>query len=128
MPLFVHLFAWEHGLVSVWHDLPMKFALHSQIYFCICGSNLQMPWLEQFNKHEFISTFDWSMFSNCCKSSRTRSFTFANDAVKGQVVAYFFEEIKKALKFLRPHRIFPKNIKRPETLQKSLQIIQKSPD
>ncbi len=48
-PLFRHGLL-EHGLVSLWHDLPVLFWLHSQIYSW-SEFRVQMPWLEQFAKH-----------------------------------------------------------------------------
>ena len=81
MPLFRHLFDWEHGLSSVWHDLPMKFVLQSQKNFWVIGSNLQMPWFEQFIKHELISVLDWRILSKTCDSVLVKLFKFAKDKI-----------------------------------------------
>ncbi len=49
MPLFKHG-PLEHGLMSVWHDNPLLYWLHSHMYFPI-EENTQTPWLEQLAKH-----------------------------------------------------------------------------
>ena len=81
MALFKHGFHLMHGLESVWHDLPMKFALQSQKNLWVIGSNLQMPWFEQFIKHEFISVLDWRILSKTCDSVLVKLFKFAESKI-----------------------------------------------
>ncbi len=88
VPLFKHLFDWEQGLSSVWHDLPIKFALHSQIYVWFVDS-LQTPWFEQFDKHELTSALDWSMFINCWMFSGDRLFKLPNDGDEVKFVEFW---------------------------------------
>ena len=64
-----------------------------------------MPWFEQFNKHELISEFDWSIFSNCCIFSCDTFNKFPNDGLSvkwialNEVVDAFFIKSQN-LKFL----------------------------
>ena len=81
MALFKHGFHLLHGFESVWHDLPMKFALQSQKNLWVIGSNLQMPWFEQFIKHEFKALLDWRMLNKACESACVKLFKFAKDKI-----------------------------------------------
>ena len=81
MALFKHGFHLLHGLKSVWHDLPMKFELQSQKNLVVIGSNLQMPWFEQFIKHELISVQDWRILSKTCDSACVKLFKFAKQKI-----------------------------------------------
>ena len=55
----------KHGLISLWHEMPVLYSLHSHTYTCIWFS-MQMPWFEQLAKHDVKSplyplkiSFNW---------------------------------------------------------------------
>ena len=81
MALFKHGFHLMHGLKSVWHDSPMKFELQSQKNLWVIGSNLQMPWFEQFIKQELMSVLDWRMLNMACESDCVKLFKFDKDKI-----------------------------------------------
>ena len=108
VPLFKHLFDWEHGLVSVWHDLPMKFALHSHTYVWFVD-NLQMPWFEQLIKHELISIPDWSIITSCCMSAWVRLFKLSNDrliVLKGWAYDFVYDPLEVFTLMMKKHVLF----------------------
>jgi hypothetical protein len=73
----------------------MKFVLHSQKNFCVEGSNLQMPWLEQLIKHELIFVLDWRILSKTCDSFLVKLFKFVDDKIE---VKSLGDEVVKELK------------------------------
>ena len=100
MALFKHLFHLLHGFEFVWHDLPMKFGLHSQKYLWVIGSDLHRPWFEQFIKHELRSVFDWSIFNKACDSDCVKLFIFEKGKTEVELLnCDGVEELIVALKF-----------------------------